>query len=407
MSPFVAASPEPIYSFDDALKTILERSTLIHVQETRVESAEWSVFAKKMIFLPHIAASASTTDYSNGNSDLPETQAANLTARINLFKFGADVSALEGARRDRAAQGQSLEDAKLTSEQNGVEAIIGSIEKKMDIDVLIQDVDTFRVYLDIAQQRYSHGYLPQQEVDKVAIDLANAQARLKDFQAQAAQAQYVLGRLLGPGAVNTVWPWRERLIAKRVNRVLQENFSADLRPDVKASRETVAAESARVDSFYHASFPSLDLTVTQGMSQYPGGGNYVNSTFLGITVPLFDSFRDYSSYKIQYETYAAADLQYRQLVIDAEGQWHTAKDIFSIALDTALARTKTLSISQRIYDANQMRFKQGKASANDLAVDRARLVESQLLEIQGWRSAHVEFSRLCHALGRPISHCEN
>jgi outer membrane protein TolC len=143
------------------------------------------------------------------------------------------------------------------------------------------------------------------------------------------------------------------------------------------------------------------------MSQYQGGGGYTNFTSIGLSLSIFDGFRDYSAYKVQYETYAAADLRHRQLMIDSESQWKAAKERFAIALNTALAREKTLAISRRIYDANEQRFRMGRASANDLAVDHTRLVESQLLAIQGWSAVHVGFSQLCHALGRTVVRCEN
>jgi len=86
------------------------------------------VFSKQMAFLPHLSVDASDT--AMRIQIPPRHSLSAFSARVNLFKFGADSAALSAAHKDFSSQSESLEDVKLTSEQEAVEALANLIEKK-------------------------------------------------------------------------------------------------------------------------------------------------------------------------------------------------------------------------------------------------------------------------------------
>ncbi len=388
------------YSFQEAFQKILERNTALKIQETKVEASDWTRFSKKMGYLPTVQLYGSQT--SPGQSSTSSTQTAGATANLNLFKWGMDYFNIKAAGDDYWGQKHNLNNIELSAEQEAIEVLSTLVEKQISMEILKQNRDAFKTYLDIAHLRFARGLLPQQEVDKVAIDLANADARVYDSQSRLAVAEQNLERLLGDGKIDAVWPWKESLIHLNENFINEVTVNLDSRPDIKSAKSFLAAEEERMTAEHRSIFPALNLSYSPSFSQYVGGSNYSSATTIGLTVPLFDSFQDFASYKIQYQNFLARDYSYRQLKIDAEAQWRAAKKKLSIALTTAQAREKTLDISQRIYASNQQRAKQGRASANDLALDLTRLVDSQLLAVQGWSTAHTELSGFCHAQGKSI-----
>jgi outer membrane protein TolC len=402
---FKSFGAQPI-SFDQALDKILERSTDIRVQQTQVEAADYGVLQKKGSFLPNLALSASRGNSIGSGTYSGAQQSGALTSSINLFRWGADVKQLEGAREDLNFQQNSLGNVKLLTEELAVETLSDQIQTGQEITVLKKNADAFHLYLEIAQQRFSHGLLPSQEVDKVALDFSNAEARLQDAISRQALAKANLARLLGrEDDVKDEWPWKLKLKSSQVSNLLAKSPNFDERPDIRAAQSSVNAENARVKGTYMAQFPSLDFSASGGLSEYEDGSNQVSTTSLNLNLPLFDKLAFYSAHKIQYEVYAAADLRLRQLRLDAESQWSAAKDQFAISLKTALDRDKSLEISQRLYQTNDQRFKQGRASANDLEVDHRRLIDASLLAIAGWSSAHIQYAKLCHSLGRSVKSC--
>ncbi len=48
------------------------------------------------------------------------------------------------------------------------------------------------------------------------------------------------------------------------------------------------------------------------------------------------------------------------------------------------------------------RFRLGRTTVNDLALDQNRLLQAELLSVEGWENAHLSFVRLCHALGSHV-----
>ncbi len=405
-SPVVFAAQAPL-SFDTALEKIMERSTDIHVQETKVDGADYRVLGRKAAFLPNLSVVGQRGNSVADGAANVASQSAALNSTLNIFKWGADKNNLDASQSDLGAQKESLEDIKFQTEQLGVETLSSEIVAEQKIEVLKRNADAYKNYFEIARQRFQRGLLASQEVDKVSLDFGNAQALLHDAESVAAQASADLLRLLGPETVKEEWAWKSRLQSPKVVVLVKTLPNLEKRPDIRAAENVVNAENSRMRAGFDGELPSLDLGVSFGVSQNQDGSGQGTTTDLTLTIPLFDRLANYSQYKVQYDNFAAADLKLRQLKLDAESQWKSSREQFNIALATALARDKTLEISQRLYNTNEQRFKQGRANANDLELDQRRLTEAAILEIDGWGKAHSQFTRLCHALGRSVRRCES
>jgi outer membrane protein TolC len=81
------------------------------------------------------------------------------------------------------------------------------------------------------------------------------------------------------------------------------------------------------------------------------------------------------------------------------------REAFRTSVSAALARERTLAMSRKLFQDGLKRFRAGRAAANELSVDQARLLDSELFAVQGWSAAHLAYSRLCHALGVSVWQC--
>jgi outer membrane protein TolC len=122
-----------------------------------------------------------------------------------------------------------------------------------------------------------------------------------------------------------------------------------------------------------------------------------------LTIPLFDRFKSWSDLKIQEMTQMTQEIVRESIVRSAPGEIDSFRESFRSARESALNRERTSRLTERLYKDNLQRFRLGRASANDLALDQNRLLDSQFLEVEGWLTAHVSIMKLCHALGGSIS----
>jgi outer membrane protein TolC len=129
------------------------------------------------------------------------------------------------------------------------------------------------------------------------------------------------------------------------------------------------------------------------------------SAMITLSFPIFDRLTGWGRFRSHAQAQAAADAGLEQVRRTARSDWESSRFSFETALGTALAREKTVSVAQRLFQDGLRRFRSGKATANELAIDRDRELRSELLSVQGWASAHVEFTRYCHAQGKSVLSC--
>jgi outer membrane protein TolC len=151
-------------------------------------------------------------------------------------------------------------------------------------------------------------------------------------------------------------------------------------------------------------FPSLDFNVSYGYFQSTVSGPQY-STGLVLTVPLFDRLQNYGAYAAQADVATQAELEVERIRRLARREWDSAKGALPLAIETALARDKTLVVARGLYEDNVRRFERGLIEANGLSVDQQRLLQSEQLAVRGWATAHGTLARLCFARGLRIKEC--
>jgi outer membrane protein TolC len=201
-----------LVSFDQAVEQILVRSTDLASERAQVSETYATNIPARMAFLPSIGVQLSrVANQDNILLNRTVSDSVNINGKLNLFRFGADVKGWQVANGTEEAEMLRLSDTVLKAEQNAVQGLVSEIQGLLETEVLSGIVKKEQELLKIGRERFTRGLMPQQEVDKIAVDMENASSRLTDTQVRETVARSNLIALLGHAQVKAGWPWVDRL----------------------------------------------------------------------------------------------------------------------------------------------------------------------------------------------------
>lgn len=387
-----AAAP---ITFEEAYQQILQRSLRIESQRMQVGIAEKRKLQAIGTFLPTVSAEMS--DVEGVDPILRPRMAAGLRASVNLFRSGGDLAGIRAANKEIESGRKSLERETQTAQFEAVEALVQYIAQTRLVAIGEKLAEVRTDSLRVARERFTKGLMPQQEVDKTAIDLDITRSRLADTLSALAEAAAKLEIALGHSHVQIEWPWQSRL--SKNSEVELMKFDIENRPDWGSAFALTEARRLRKRQAGAFLLPSVDLLATYGSPDLQNSSRRDVAAILTLNIPLFDGFKNWGEYGVEGYREQLAKVQLETVQREAPAQVAALRKTHRFARESAIARSKTAVVTRRLYDDNLQRFRLGRASANDIAIDQSRLLESQQLEVQGWLSAHLTLLRLCHSLG--------
>lgn len=409
-----ASAASPGISFEDAIARILARSPTIEAQRKTLDSVRAQALPSYFFLAPELQIDSQQQKqvvYSIGSEQVSRT--LELRGNVNLLRFGADLAQLRSSNAQIRRQEAVVDSTVLQAEADGVQALVELIQRRKDRLVLERAVQMQSEAHEIARLRYARGLLPQQDADKVEIDLDNARSLLAEGRIAEAAAASSLTALLGNADVRIEWPWQERLTKLDPAQFTRaRGFDVSRVPEWIGAKEFVEYQDQQAKRSYSLMLPSLDasfaygfyetdaLTSSYGSTQGPGW-----TATVGVTLPLFDRLIDYSTARSSVYLRGAAEAAQVGTERLAKSEYETGRDSFEIAVRSAVARERTLGLSERLFRDSVLRFKSGRASSNDLLLDETRLTTSETLATQSWATAHLSLARFCHSLGRSIASC--
>ena len=385
--------------FTDAYRAILNRSLRIETQAAQIDVARSQALRAAGQFAPSV--SAQTTQIQDITTWNRRT--AYLTAKLNVFKAGADLENLRGAREQVRRERFQLEVERQNAEDEATAALVGAIGQTLLRDIAAQLAASNAEINQVARQRFDKGLMPAQEAEKARVELENARARLNDAETQLATARANLRVLLGRSRVRPLWPWKAEIARDAAQGpetgLADAPFEMRKRPDWRAADRQAEADSRRARSAWRGLLPSLDLQANYGTEDMSDPGRRDWSVYVTMSINLFDQGQTIGT--AQERTATATQSQYRKEAIErrADADIEIGRQSHRIAARSAVAREKSLESARALLDDSEKRFRMGRATVNDLAQDQKRFADSQQLAIDGWSQAHLSLMRLCHVLG--------
>ena len=388
-------------SFEQALEEIVRRDTSIPQEEALLQVSKSNARSKMLSFLPDLNAGFNRQKTHVVDSEI---DSFSLTAKVNLFRSGADYAAYDAANKQLDYRRSSLNQSKLTTESLAVEVLVNNILRVKQVQILEEILKAKKSSLKTSRARYRKGLTPSAEVDKATVELNNAKARLNNSLLLLDTAKGNLVALLGHDRLNANWPWIKRLKRKSHNS-LKGNFNISERPDYQKANFDLAFREANAKSAMRSFFPTVDFSYTWSDTDYQTRNANERTSLLSINIPLFEGWRDVSNYETQKALSEQARYRLVRLERDAKSEWKTKEINFDISIQTAKDRETNLALSRRVYRSTVSRFNKGRVTVNELTQDQNRLLESENLAAQGWGQAHLALVELCHARGKDVVRC--
>lgn len=393
-------------SFEEAIDAAVKKIEEVQSKESELRSADYTRTQSQMRFLPDLSLSGT---YSESGKDFDQrgvSRSYGLRSNLNLFRFGGDYFYYKAADLNTESLRWDLKNTKIEMEESISIKALDYVAAHLETQVRKKIFEAQKNYFGIAERRYGKGILSRQELDQMTIDLRNAEARFVDAQLAEYQASENLKVYLGNNQIQTEWPWMN--VLRKINKK-NLAFEVSNHPEWKLLEKKVASNQYFQKNKFAELLPSFDLSISYTNDRGVLTNDLWAPQWLGavtLTIPLFSRFENYTNYRNSAETRLRTELQLQRSTRDLTARWKVSENEFRTQLDSALVREQTLKISNNLYQDNLRRFQAGRSTANDLLNDQERLFQSELLAIQGWKSAHTSYIKLCHALGQLVTECK-
>ena len=370
----------------------LKNNTDIRIAAGRVEEASAGLADVAGAQLPAVSAGAGATrnvvsgDSYTSFSTYGRTRkdyTAGLSTSFELDFWGKLRRASEAAR----AQLLSADEARRQVELGVVASVVKAYALVRSADVQqasAQEVLTVREEeLRIVQQRSKVGSAGANEVAQAEVSRAAAVAALSDARRARAQAEHLLGFLVGkPDLV-----LRPQLAAPGPTPPAPATgLPAELlrrRPDVIAAEQALVAANARIGYAKAAYFPTFSLTGAVGAEskEFASVFDQNNGTSvlgLNMSVPLFDFGRTAAKVDAAVAAQHQAAAAYEKAVLTAFREVRDALTDVRETMASAQAAGRREQAAREAFRIAEERRKQGQLDPMEFLAARRLLAESKV-----------------------------
>lgn len=338
---------DPLLS--DLIARALAGSTDIDAAKARLRVARATAAGVRGALLPSLGASATGSDAVEVSGGRPavDTFQVGVDASWEADLFGGGRRAAEAADASAAASEAGLFDIQRTITAEVALSYIEARSSQARLAVARANLGHQDETLQIAQWRNRAGLVSVLDVDRARSLRAQTAATIPALeQAIAAAANRIAvlaGEAPGPIARELAAPMPIPLAADRVD----PGLPAELlwrRPDIRASRAALAAETARIGVAEAQLYPSLRLSGSLSSSAFTLSdlGSAIAGNILGgITAPIFQGGQIRARIAGQRAATDAALADYRGTVLRALEDVENAL----LALDRTKARETDLGVA--------------------------------------------------------------
>ncbi len=307
---------------------------------------------------------------------------AGLSTTFELDFWGKLRRASEAAR----AQLLSADEARRQVELGVVSSVVKAYALVRSADVQqasAQEVLAVRdEELRIVQQRSKVGSAGANEVAQAEVARAAAVAALTDARRARAQAEHLLGFLVGaPDLV-----LRPSVAAAAIPPPPAAGLPADLlrrRPDVISAEQALVAANARVGYAKAAYFPSFSLTGALGAESKEfgsvfGQGNGTSVLGLNMSMPILDFGRTSARVDAAVAAQHQAAASYEKAVLTAFREVRDALTDVRETMAAVAAATRRERAAREAFRIAEARRQQGQLDPMEFLAARRLLAESQV-----------------------------
>jgi multidrug efflux system outer membrane protein len=258
--------------------------------------------------------------------------------------------------------------------------------------------------LNIIQERYNKGIIPEIDLNQAQIQRAIAAASVPEYQRRVAQTENALSILLGrnPGPV--------MLGSDLENQILPPDIPVGLpsmlvtrRPDILQAEELLRSQNAQIGVAVAQRFPAISLTGLLGVASDDitaltanGAAWSVGASLLG---PLFEFGKN--KRRVEIERYKTEQVlyEYERTVITAFQEVEDALVEISTFKDELLVRQDYVNAALNARNLSKERYDKGVTSFLELLESERQAFEAELGYSETTQRLFNGYTKLYKALG--------
>lgn len=422
-SAVAATETESVFSLDRCVEIALANNPEIAAAKWDISASESRFAAARAAFWPQVSVEGGYQRYLDDQRLL----AARYNGEPGVFDRNilrgdlvAKMSLYDGGRiADAAGAAEKLSEAEKkkfirTRDELGY-AVTGAYFSILGQQKIIASLEFSRKALDENRKRVTQLY----EAQKVArVDILRTEVRLSDLNqtilkeenALAVQKR-ILFNLMGYDAVpeNVQFddvastPSEVSLDLRRLTESALQN-----RPDYRAAKDRMAAQTLRVATAKAGALPSVNLVGIYGLRDAPTPADKGRNTqaledagAVGVvfSVPLFDGGRVAAKVSEETAIQAAARDRLRKLELQIRQETETAA--LDVQSNTARFKATEKSIEQakESLRIESMKYELGRGSIMDILDAQAALLQAETSNCRACIDYHIAMARLKLAVG--------
>lgn len=427
-APRLAAQAEtpPVFSLADAVEYAMSNNNAIRNAKVDILDAEQNVKERLSTGLPQINGSLDFQHFlkvpvlplpeafAMGDPNAPTSIAfqlknsftAGISARGMLFD-GSFFVGLRAARASGAYYNLQLESAQRTVRSQVTRAYFPVLLLKTNVVILDRNIDNLEKLLSETRAQYDAGFVEQLDVDRLVLSLNNLRSQRDQVTSQGENALRALKYTLN-------YPIDEPLrveddLDKLETEIEVAALTADIpylqRPEIRLLDQTIELQGLNEELQKAAYLPSVYATVS-GQYQYQGDnfkdGFWAPTVVLGLSasIPIYD-FGGRSA-RVERAKLATQKVINQRNDVERSIQLEVlnARATFTANNNRLAVTNSNLELAQRIYDATQIKYREGVGSSLEVVQAEQALYESQANYLNALYETLVAKEDLFLALGR-------
>lgn len=297
--------------------------------------------------------------------------------------WGRFRRATETARAELAGSEYGLRTIQLGLITEVAAAYYRLLDFRRRLAVARKTLDSRTETLDLIEQRFEKGIVPELDVNQAQIQKEIAAAAIPQFERQAAQSEHAIRILLGslPGPVHSGRPLERRSTPPQIPTGLPSTL-LERRPDVAEANFRLHAQTARIGVAEALRYPSFSLTGLLGLASSELADITREGGVWSAGADLFGPLFDFGQSKQRVDIEAARARQalhvYQNTVLTA---FREVEDAL-VAIDTfrrqVQAVTRQVAAARNANELSNYRYDQGVTSYLEVLETERQLFSAEL-----------------------------
>lgn len=402
--PAAFSSPSPTTDYFQDLENFQQKNLSLHVQKGKLSAANDDFFSKKLFWTPDISVSLGKTKTELNHNSVEEYDYAQASAFLNLFRGGVDWARLDQAEALQNAQSLALKNETLRTDITASDLIFKALYLKESLriqeELFKMKEDSFKIVKD----RYTQGKIPQQEVSKSEVDLAQQKNKVRLSALNLAENEFAIRAQFVEALQSQDWPFSERETFIFANQP-QGSKNKQKLPSVEQKYWVARAGEFSWKAAQRAYWPSLDLAFQYKEFPLKERDNQQWTSMIELKIPLWSKYETASSVSSAFAGYLEANAEFESTERAALIKDEFLKKKIEIVRQNLGDAKANLEKSKNLYRDLLKSFRLGRLSTNDLLLEQNRLLESASSLADSQLSFHQTVVEACALQGFRVPAC--